>query len=606
MDSQKNLPENLKVYIAQQDYSKYTSRDQASWRYIMRQNRSFFSKYGHPVYLEGLKKTGISISSIPKISDMDEKLKEFGWGAVCVRGFIPPAAFLEFQARNLLPIATDMRTLEHIAYTPAPDIVHEAAGHAPIIADPAYANYLSKYAQLARKAIYSSEDIKLFEAIRELSDIKENPDASQEQIDRCEKNLQNAVQSISFVSESAKVTRMYWWTAEYGLVENAGQLCIYGAGLLSSVDEGQKSLLNSVKKIPITLDCINQEFDITEPQPQLFVAKDFCQLSSLLDELESSMAFKVGGLKALETAKKAKALTTTALDSKIGISGILEEYISLANKTRQTETASQTQGKRDSSNKEQIIFIRWSGPTQLSFNEKELEGHGRNRHPEGFSTPIGFWKGIPTPPQNLSDTELKQFGLSIGEQCSLEFNSGFKVEGKIKGFLRQKDKLLLITWTSCTVSYAGQTYFKPEWGEFDMAVGTEIPSVYGGPADFQRYGEQNLGELKSQPGRTSPYSKKELRLFDLYQKIRDLREQGIAAANLPELKEVALETIKTYGYEWLLAVEVLELVQHILPLPDDDVEWVHTLEHDMLDLAKYDAVTQSLIRNGLKEAKVLD
>jgi len=57
---------------------------------------------------------------------MDYKLSQFGWGAVCVRGFIPPAAFMELQSRGILAIAADMRTLEHLTYTPAPDIVHEA------------------------------------------------------------------------------------------------------------------------------------------------------------------------------------------------------------------------------------------------------------------------------------------------------------------------------------------------------------------------------------------------------------------------------------------------------------------------------------------------
>ena len=67
-----------------------------------------------------------------------------------------------------------MRSLEHLFYTPTPDIVHEAAGHSPMIADADYAEYLKYYGKIACKAISSSEDYDLYIAIRELSDIKEN------------------------------------------------------------------------------------------------------------------------------------------------------------------------------------------------------------------------------------------------------------------------------------------------------------------------------------------------------------------------------------------------------------------------------------------------
>ena len=76
---------------------------------------------------------------------MNRILKEIGWAAVAVDGFIPPNAFMEFQAYKVLVIASDIRQLENIEYTPAPDIIHEAAGHAPIIANPDYAEYLTTF-----------------------------------------------------------------------------------------------------------------------------------------------------------------------------------------------------------------------------------------------------------------------------------------------------------------------------------------------------------------------------------------------------------------------------------------------------------------------------
>lgn len=132
------LPEHLKKYIVEQNYDRYTPLDQAVWRYCLRQLKKFLSVHGHESYLTGLEKTGIDVESIPKISDMSEKLQKFGWRALPVSGFIPPAAFMELQSLSILPIASDMRSIDHLLYTPAPDIVHEAAGHAPIIVDPEY------------------------------------------------------------------------------------------------------------------------------------------------------------------------------------------------------------------------------------------------------------------------------------------------------------------------------------------------------------------------------------------------------------------------------------------------------------------------------------
>jgi len=129
----KRLPKHLHEFIVKQPYEQYTAQNQAVWRYVMRLNTSFLPKVAHSYYLEGIAKTGISIEKIPEMEGMNSILKDIGWAAVSVDGFIPPNAFMEFQAYNVLVIASDIRTIDHIAYTPAPDIIHEAAGHAPII-----------------------------------------------------------------------------------------------------------------------------------------------------------------------------------------------------------------------------------------------------------------------------------------------------------------------------------------------------------------------------------------------------------------------------------------------------------------------------------------
>ena len=99
---------------------------------------------------------------------------------------------------------------------------------------------------------------------------------------------------------------MNWWTAEYGLIGSLEAPKIFGAGLLSSVGESKWCLSNQVKKIPLTLECVKQTYDITEPQPQLFVAENFHHLSDVLKQLSETMAYKTGGRKALDKLIQAK------------------------------------------------------------------------------------------------------------------------------------------------------------------------------------------------------------------------------------------------------------------------------------------------------------
>ena len=94
------LPIHLRQFIKPQNYEEYTAINQAVWRYVMRKNVQYLSKVAHSSYLDGLKQTGISVDSIPNMYGMNRILKEIGWSAVAVDGFIPPAAFMEFQAYN--------------------------------------------------------------------------------------------------------------------------------------------------------------------------------------------------------------------------------------------------------------------------------------------------------------------------------------------------------------------------------------------------------------------------------------------------------------------------------------------------------------------------
>ena len=82
------LPNHLKQFIKPQDYDEYTPINQAVWRYVMRKNVDYLSRVAHSSYLDGLRKTGIEVDNIPSMYGMNRILKEIGWAAVAVDGFV--------------------------------------------------------------------------------------------------------------------------------------------------------------------------------------------------------------------------------------------------------------------------------------------------------------------------------------------------------------------------------------------------------------------------------------------------------------------------------------------------------------------------------------
>lgn len=579
------LPASLRRYCSEHDTSKYSPRDHAAWRYIMRRSHAFLQEHALPGYLDGFARSGLKIDRIPHIDEIDHALQAFGWGAVPVVGFIPPWAFIEFQARRILPIATDMRTVDHIAYTPAPDIVHEAAGHAPILPNARYNEYLAYYASLGAKAIYSKEDLRHYEAVRFLSDIKEKPESTPALIAKAEAQLAESTRSFTFVSEQALVARMSWWTAEYGLMGSLNNPKIYGAGLLSSVGEAKLAMSEKVKKIPFSIDCISYSYDITEPQPQLFVAESMEHLHDVLHKLDARLAYRIGGVSSLGKAQQSGAISTVCLDSGLAVSGRL--------------TAFEHEGDR-------IDFIKFSGPVQISSEGSELRGQGISRHAEGFSTPLGRLEAFPHKPlHQLTEQELLSLGLKKGQRCQLRFVSGFEVDGYVRELLRIKGHVALITFGDCSVRRGEQLYFDPAWGEFDMMVGERVPSVYGGPADRDAFGEHEIGAASTSPARESPYTPEELSLFLHYQTLHNLRDQQRSAPPpqhelARHLKHLSESVLKESPSEWLLQLEIFELAQEQLAPSFKAEPWYKQIKQALEQPSPGAGERSELIEAGLR------
>ncbi|RXG11755.1 phenylalanine-4-hydroxylase [Leeuwenhoekiella aestuarii] len=530
------LPAHLKQFIKPQNYEDYTAINQAVWRYVMRKNVNYLSTVAHNSYLEGLKQTGISIDHIPNMYGMNRILKEIGWAAVAVDGFIPPAAFMEFQAYNVLVIASDIRQLEHLEYTPAPDIIHEGAGHAPIIANPEYAEYLRRFGEIGCKAISSAKDYQLYEAVRKLSILKEAEDTPQEEIDEIEHLVDHLQNNMGTPSEMALIRNLHWWTVEYGLIGTPDTPKIYGAGLLSSIGESAWCMTEKVKKIPYSIEAAHQEFDITKPQPQLYVTPDFAYLSEVLEEFANTMALRTGGPEGLQKLIDSKNLGTIELSTGLQISGVFSEMILYKNK---------------------VSYLQTTGGSALSFHEKELVGHGINIHKNGYGTALGKLKGINLAIEDMSPKDLQAYKISEGNIVSLEFEGGISVSGKIiTGTRNLKGKIILISFENCTVKYKDRLLFKPESGIYHLAVGKKISSAFAGPADFKSF---NLLEHKisSTTVKTSTNTKRQ-ELESLYLAVRNYRE-GKDTKFSPQAVFDILN--KNHENDWLLALELYELAK---------------------------------------------
>ncbi|MDD9937096.1 MAG: aromatic amino acid hydroxylase [Myxococcales bacterium] len=324
VETRDRVPPHLRRFVVEQDWDAYTPVDHAVWRFVLMQLYGRLVESAHPAYARGLSATGMAIERIPRIAEMDARLRDFGWGAVCVDGFIPPRAFQEFQALGILPIAADIRRVEHLAYTPAPDIIHEAGGHAPILPDPRYARFLREIGDYGMRAFGSRHDAELYEAIRRLSIVKEQRDASADEVREAEEALAGLVAEDPPPSEAAELARLYWWTVEYGLVGTPADYKLYGAGLLSSLGESHFCHDPQVRKLPLTADCVQVGYDITRPQPQLFVVRDFDALSEVLEATCAGFAFKTGGTGALETACASGEVATVSFEGGLSLIGRLE------------------------------------------------------------------------------------------------------------------------------------------------------------------------------------------------------------------------------------------------------------------------------------------
>jgi phenylalanine-4-hydroxylase len=335
---------------------------------------------------------------------------------------------------------------------------------------------------------------------------------------------------------------------------------------------------DSVKKIPLSVDCVNFAYDITEKQPQLFVARDFGHLGEVLEDLTVRLSYRRGGAFGLERAREAGTVNTVQLNSGLQISGTMKDFLL-------------TGGAHALP-----AYLQFEGPSQLAVNYQELAGQGCSRHPQGFSSPLGLLRNHQRCLSTYKLSELRNLALNEGERARLQFESGVLVEGILRGWTYNGDRLILLTWSDCRVTWEDKVLFDPSWGEYDMAVGSEVTSVFGGPADRSRYGETEDFAAKRVPVRAITAQEKERHAF--YQDIRDLRE-GKQTPAVIRWQKLTQRFLISPVLPWLIGLELAELSYQI---GVEEAERAPLLEK-LGQMTHISMSTKQCIHDGLKMAR---
>lgn len=223
-------------YTCPQDYASYTNADHDTYRRLYERQRALLPGLASQAFIDALPSLGAS-DRIPRFEEVNERLyKATGWELVGVPGLIPEVPFFTLLANRKFPVTDWIRKPEEFEYIVEPDIFHDLFGHVPLLFNPVFADYVQRYGQGGLKA---------------------------QGLGSCE-----------------MLSRLYWYTIEFGLIREAGQLRAYGAGILSSSGELAYSVQSpEPQRIPLQLErTMRTRYKIDTYQQTYFVIDSFEQL----------------------------------------------------------------------------------------------------------------------------------------------------------------------------------------------------------------------------------------------------------------------------------------------------------------------------------------
>ncbi|ESX81273.1 phenylalanine 4-monooxygenase [Mesorhizobium sp. LSHC412B00] len=212
----------------------YSADEQAVWRTLCDRQTKLTQKLAHHSYLDGIAALGL-LDKIPDFGAVSDKLRKLtGWEIVAVPGLIPAAPFFDHLANRRFPVTNWLRTKDELDYIVEPDMFHDFFGHVPILTQPVFADFMQMYGEKAESVIALGGD--------------------------------------------EMITRLYWYTAEYGLIQEEGQKRkAFGAGLMSSFTELQFAVASpDAHHVPFDLETVMRTgYEIDKFQRAYFVLPSF-------------------------------------------------------------------------------------------------------------------------------------------------------------------------------------------------------------------------------------------------------------------------------------------------------------------------------------------
>jgi phenylalanine-4-hydroxylase len=239
----------VQTQFIDQDYAAYSRENHGVWEELFNRRIGELKRQASSTYLKGLDALEIYADKIPSLDDINHRLGPItGWNSRAVPGYIPADEFFACLAERVFPTTTTIRPKEKLEYLPEPDIFHDVFGHIPMHANPIFGDFLQHFGRTGMEA----------------------------------KNEQQVTE----------LQRLFWFTVEFGLIRENGELKIYGSGLVSSPGEGEHSLVNKeVDRREFNLgEIIAQDFDIDVYQPILFIIENYQQLFDAVDEYRARMS----------------------------------------------------------------------------------------------------------------------------------------------------------------------------------------------------------------------------------------------------------------------------------------------------------------------------
>lgn len=295
-DATAAVPEAFRRYLVDQKYDEYTAEDHDVWSEMLRRNQDLVSRYEervHPEYLAGMRALQLP-PRIPRIQEVNERLRGTGWRTVCVDGYVPSSAYAGLMCHRIFPVSRQIRRKEHVEFAPAPDMVHDILGHLAMLFLPQHRDFLQHMAKVMMIARSNQLDSEFYESSVHMANLKWNCSSETEQLALAEQRVADVHRAlVTNASELTQLRRMYIWSVEFGLMGTIEQPLLFGAAFFSSFEEFLNVCQRRTPVLRYSPDVVHYENAFSEPLSQYFVARDFDDLERVLGQYEAGLSVAV-------------------------------------------------------------------------------------------------------------------------------------------------------------------------------------------------------------------------------------------------------------------------------------------------------------------------